>query len=166
MESPNWLSTTLSVLYYIILLPIVKLTQFILLVLLPLWRLIQWILLPVTHLARVLLGVALFPFHAQLLSRFETLYIYLGVAGLVGSITGLILFTCFNFLSTILRIDAATEDKQAQGMTAASYRAARRRKQAIQPAYPLSPTVLKEEVTGPHRNLLAQTIVEEEDSDL
>ncbi|KAF2811486.1 uncharacterized protein BDZ99DRAFT_440359 [Mytilinidion resinicola] len=166
MEMPNWLSTTLSVLYYIILLPVVKLVQLILLVLLPLLSLVQWILLPVTHLARVLLGVALLPFHAQLLSRFETIYIYLGVAGVIGSITGLILFACFNFLSALLRIDAAPEDTQAKGMTAASYRAARRRKQAIQPIYPLSPTVLKEEVTGPHRNLLAQTIVEEEDSDL
>jgi hypothetical protein len=72
MVVPAWLSTTLNVLHYIVY-PLVKLSQWTLLALLPVWRLLQFLLLPVTHLARVLLGLALLPFHAQLLSRFEVL---------------------------------------------------------------------------------------------
>jgi len=60
-----------TALYYILLVPIIKLLQVILFLLTPLWAVIAFVLLPVTHLAQVLLRLAMFPFRLQLRDRLE-----------------------------------------------------------------------------------------------
>ncbi|OCK98042.1 uncharacterized protein K441DRAFT_604801 [Cenococcum geophilum 1.58] len=165
MTAYDYLAATLTVLYYI-LYPIVKLVQWLLIALSPLWYAVQFFLLPLTHLGHVLLGTFLFPFHPQLLSNIETIYIYLGVAGLIGFVAGGFIHLCFGFLSAVLNIDSTAGNTQEKGRTAASYRAARRKKKMQSLDYPLSPPLLKtEETIQPQRGLLSQTIIEEEDSD-
>ncbi|OCK84810.1 hypothetical protein K432DRAFT_288118 [Lepidopterella palustris CBS 459.81] len=159
-----YLSVALTVVYYLVY-PIVRLLQWILIALSPLWYCLQFLLLPLTHLGHVFLDIFLFPFQFQLLKRIETIYIYLGIAGLIGFMTGGILYLCFNFLSSALNIDPAAEEAQAKWRTAASYRAARRRKKMQSLDHLLGPTMIKEEGVQPQKGLLSQTIIEEEDSD-
>jgi hypothetical protein len=98
----------------------------------------------------------------------QTLYVYLGTAGLIGCITGTILFVIFRSLSSTLNIDAPIVPKQREkGRTAAEYRAARRvnKEDSIDHSPSATPVVLKK-VPGPRRRgLLSQAIIEEEDSD-
>jgi len=161
----DYLAAATTVISYI-LYPIVKLVQWLLIALSPLWYCVQFLLLPLTYLGHVFFGIFVFPFQLQLLSKIETIYIYLGVAGLIGFVAGGFVHLCFNFLSSALHIDSTVGDIQEKGRTAASYRAARRKKKMQSLDYPLSPRLLKtEEAAQPQRGLLSQTIIEEEDSD-
>ncbi|OCL05031.1 hypothetical protein AOQ84DRAFT_391129 [Glonium stellatum] len=161
----DYLAATLAVLYYI-LYPFVKLVQWLLIALSPLWYGVRFMLLPLTHLGHVLLATFLFPFQLQLLRNIETIYIYLGIAGLVGFVAGGFIHLCFNFLSSALNINSTAGDTQKNGRTAVSYRAERRKKKMLSLDYSLNPLLPKaEEAIQPQRGVLTQTIIEEEDSD-
>jgi hypothetical protein len=98
----------------------------------------------------------------------QTLYVFLGIAALVGCITGTTLFVIFKFLSSTLSIDASiVPDKPAETRTAAQYRAARRAKkeEAVQLSPTVTPVALKKPAGPRRRGLLSQAIIEEEDSD-
>ncbi|KAF2004434.1 hypothetical protein P154DRAFT_43500 [Amniculicola lignicola CBS 123094] len=146
--------------------PLIKLFLAVTFILSPFWAILSFILLPITSLLHVLFSVVLFPFRQQLLDKIETIYIYLGIAGIIGCATGAILHFCFNILSSSLNIDTAAEAKaREKGRTVAAFREARRKKKAQSlGSSPVStPTMLR----GPRRQrgLLSQTIIEEEDSD-
>lgn len=156
--------------------PIIKLFHLVAILLSPIWTIAQFIFLPFTVLAQTLLSVILFPFRLNLLDRVETIYIYLGIAGLIGFLAGGILYLTFNVLTSTLRIDASSVHSNAvaqarlrrKARTAAEYRADRSRKKEKEneSAAPSSPTTLRGEMAvRRQRGLLAQTIIEEEDSD-
>ncbi|KAH8725981.1 hypothetical protein GQ44DRAFT_739171 [Phaeosphaeriaceae sp. PMI808] len=159
---------------YIIWWPISHLFHAILVLLSPLWTLITFLLLPFIHLAHTLVTIITFPFSAQWLDRIETLYIYLGIAGLIGCITGSLIFILFKFLSSTLNIESGSAimpRPRDQGRTTAQFRASQRTKQEVviqqqqKQELPPSPVVL-DKVPGPRRKgLLSQAIIEEEDSD-
>lgn len=110
------------------------------------------------------------------------MYIYLGIAAIIGLATGSILYLTSNFLVSILNLEQMPEDK---GRTAASVRAAREQKK-LGDAWQSSTgrteqklwrddivmekkyTEWVEKNAGKRREdqgLLGQTILEEEDSD-
>jgi hypothetical protein len=94
-------------------------------------------------------------------------YVYLGTAGLIGCLTGAVLFLIFRLLSSTLNMDSTivpqSEDK---GRTAAAYRAARREKMEMTKQSPSASPIVLKKVAGPRRRgLLSQAIIEEEDSD-
>ena len=119
----------------------------------------------------------------------QTLYIYFGVAVLVGILLGAILHTTFNFIIKTFGIDKASEER---GRTLAAYRAEKAAKQARKARQTLPrvgvdlkplrvDNALKDEyaewlrrekspVISPHlrspgtRGLLSTTILEEDDS--
>lgn len=156
---------------YILSYPFFKLFRLVATILSPLWTATQFLLLPFTVIAQTLLSIVLFPFRLNLLERIETLYIYLGIAALIGFLAGGILYIAFNFLASTLRIDASsvhsdavTQAKMRKARSTAEYRADRSRRKEI--AAPSSPNTLRGEMAvRRQRGLLAQTIIEEEDSD-
>jgi hypothetical protein len=90
------------------------------------------------------------------------LYIYLGTAGLIGCLTGGILFILFKSVSSSLHLDKAVV--RNQGRTTAEYRFARRkRKESLHHLPHPTPVVLNK--FEERRGLLSQAIIEEEDSD-
>ena len=98
----------------------------------------------------------------------QTLYIYLGTAGLIGCITGTILFIIFKLLSSSLNIDATiVPERGAHGPTTAEYRAARRQKRedSVDHSPIATPVVLRKGTLPRRRGLLSQAIIEEEESD-
>ncbi|RDW89384.1 hypothetical protein BP6252_01416 [Coleophoma cylindrospora] len=104
----SWLAVTAAVLYYTFL---------------PLTTLVRWILIclaPLIQLFHYFMAALMFPVH--LLARFETLYIYLGIAAVIGLITGSILYFSSTVLISLFNLESVPEDK---GRTAASVRAAR-----------------------------------------
>ncbi|KAH7074623.1 hypothetical protein BKA63DRAFT_316942 [Paraphoma chrysanthemicola] len=153
---------------YIIWWPISQVVRAVVFILSPVWTLCSFILLPIIHLARVVINIVTFPFSTKWLDRIETLYIFLGTAGLIGCATGAVLFIIFKFVSSSLNIDNATvPQRRPQGRTTAEYRAAWREKkeESINHSPASTPVVLKK-VAGSHRRgLLSQAIIEEEDSD-
>ncbi|KZM19505.1 uncharacterized protein EKO05_0003004 [Ascochyta rabiei] len=135
-------------------------------VLSPIWILARFLLLPFLHLAKRLFHVITLPLQLKWLERIETIYIYLGTAGLIGCMTGAILYLIFSFLSSSLSIDTASQANPPKRRTTADFRAARRHKQepTLDPAPPTQPVLDK--APGPRRRgLLSQTIVDEDDSD-
>jgi hypothetical protein len=92
----------------------------------------------------------------------QTLYIYLGTAGLIGCLMGGILFILFKSVSSSLHLDKPVV--RNQGRTAAEYRSARRKKEESLHHLPVeTPAVLKK--AEGRKGLLSQAIIEEEDSD-
>ncbi|KAG9621073.1 hypothetical protein KCU64_g21489, partial [Aureobasidium melanogenum] len=108
--------------------------------------------------AQLLAYCALVPL--RFLQKFETIYIYLGVASITGISCGLLLHFIYSFLHSNLHL---ASEPAVRGPTSRQYRASRRRKEAM-----LSPTLSMSSVLdtpGAGRyGLLAQTI-HEEDSD-
>ncbi|KAK5169250.1 hypothetical protein LTR04_005993 [Oleoguttula sp. CCFEE 6159] len=163
---------TITLLYYIVW-PIIKLLHLLLVLLTPIYHGLAFLLQPIGYLGSFVGSALGYPF--VLLARFETMYIYVGVAILVGIITGGVLHGLFTFAAGALRIRGA--ETKAKGPTAAQHRAARRRKKLqFQPPNPLmsaysasgllSPSLSKSDREGlSQRGLLAQTIAEEDDSD-
>ncbi|KAF3035643.1 hypothetical protein E8E11_004500 [Didymella keratinophila] len=148
----------------IVLSPILQLVVFLLS---PIWIVGSFLVLPFIHLVRGLYHVVTLPLQVKWLERIETLYIYLGTAGLVGCMTGAVLYFIFKVLSSSLSIDNNTsKEKHRIGRTTAEFRAARREKQDRMLGPSLSIPVVVDKVAGRRgRGLLSQTIVEEEDSD-
>jgi hypothetical protein len=96
----------------------------------------------------------------------QTLYIYLGTAGLIGCLTGGILFIIFKFVSSRLHIDGAiASEPRDQGRTTAEYRSTRRKVEESLDHSPYGSPVVLRKMEG-RRGLLSQAIIEEEDSDV
>ncbi|EDU40041.1 hypothetical protein PtrSN002B_002399 [Pyrenophora tritici-repentis] len=148
--------------------PISKFINACIILLLPFYNLTTFILLPFIHLAHAIIAILSTPFRVKWLEQIETLYVFLGTAGLVGCLTGATVFVIFRFLSSTLHLDAPiVPEEPDMGRTAAEYRAARRvrKEQMIDDSPSTTPIVLKR-VPGPRRRgLLSQAIIEEEDSD-
>ncbi|KAF4303121.1 hypothetical protein GTA08_BOTSDO09251 [Botryosphaeria dothidea] len=155
----------LTALYYTLCLPVYTLFRALALVLSPLYYGLQFVLLPFIYLARFGSRVIVFPF--VLLARLETLYVYLGVAGIIGVCAGGILYFIFSALKSTFNLDSYDE---GYGVTAAEYRAARCKRKAGED-YASAPVLMdtscrfKDFRLLKQRDLLAQTILEEDDSD-
>jgi hypothetical protein len=96
------------------------------------------------------------------------LYIYLGTAALIGSMTGAVIFIIFKFISSSLNIDSAIVPRPHDwARTTAEFRAARRDKKEVSKDFspPSTPVVLKKASGSRRKGLLSQAIIEEEDSD-
>ncbi|OAL02731.1 hypothetical protein IQ06DRAFT_217203 [Phaeosphaeriaceae sp. SRC1lsM3a] len=158
----------LTVCLYAVWWPVDKLLKGIVLVLAPIWTFVSFILLPFIHLAQTITSILTFPFRGAWLERIETLYIYLGTAALIGCVTGVVIFIVFKFISSSLAIDSSlVPQPRERARTTAEFQAARREKKerSLDSSQASTPVVLKK-VPGPrHRGLLAQAIIEEEDSD-
>ncbi|KAJ4302734.1 hypothetical protein N0V90_001624 [Kalmusia sp. IMI 367209] len=152
------LSTVLYCLWW----PVTKILLAIGIILSPFWSVAQFILLPVTYLVQGLLAVILFPFRLHILERIETIYIWLGVASLIGCITGAVLFLLFKFLSSALDIDgAAGANSRPKGKTIKEFRTARRMKKEPPSESSSGPTVI-EAAAARRRGISSQAILEEE----
>ncbi|CZR58916.1 uncharacterized protein PAC_08808 [Phialocephala subalpina] len=107
----TWLSVAGSILYYCSL---------------PITTLFSWLLIPLApllYLCHYIAAGCLLPF--ALLAKFETLYIYLGVAAVIGLVTGSVLHLSSTVLVSLFDLTPTPEEK---GRTAASVRAAREKK--------------------------------------
>ncbi|KAF1947134.1 hypothetical protein EJ02DRAFT_450099 [Clathrospora elynae] len=160
--------TIVFIILHLIWWPISKLITIIIALLSPFYTVLGFILLPFIHLGHTIIRLISLPFSVKWVERVETVYVYLGTAGLIGCITGTIFFIIFKFLSSSLNIDATIESPaREKGRTTAEYRTARREKREgmIDHLPSATPIVLKK-VAGPRRRgLLSQAIIEEEDSD-
>ncbi|KAG9553133.1 hypothetical protein KCU86_g20530, partial [Aureobasidium melanogenum] len=156
-----YVSWSLAALYYLTY-PVYFLLCFIALtlktLLSPITSLLLFLLQPLVLFAQLLAYCALVPL--RFLQKFETIYIYLGVASITGISCGLLLHFIYSFLHSNLHL---ASEPAVRGPTSRQYRASRRRKEAM-----LSPTLSMSSVLdtpGAGRyGLLAQTI-HEEDSD-
>ncbi|CAL3965939.1 hypothetical protein PZA11_002753 [Diplocarpon coronariae] len=130
-------------------------------------------LAPFLHLGNYALSGFLLPL--RLFAKFETLYIFLGAAAIVGLITGSVLHISSSVLVSVFNLTPIPEDT---GRTAASVRAARRKKrqeQALQNSTTKSESAnsrdeasiekYAEWLEKSEQGLLGQTILEEDDSD-
>ncbi|CAO2649635.1 Nn.00g070200.m01.CDS01 [Neocucurbitaria sp. VM-36] len=160
--------TIVFLILHIIWWPISKLINITVILLSPIWNVARFLSLPFIHLGHTIISILSFPFRTKWLERFETLYIYLGTAGLIGCITGTVLFILFKLLSSTLNIDATIVPEQgARGPTAAEYRAARRQKRddSVDRSPIATPVALRKGALPRRRGLLSQAIIEEEESD-
>ena len=96
------------------------------------------------------------------------MYIYLGSAGLIGCMTGAVLYFIFNVLSSTLNINGSLKAKPRKPRTAAEFRIEQHEKREELFSGHSSPArvVSDRTPTSKRRGLLSQTIAEEEDSDL
>ena len=184
----DYRSNALTVLYYIVY-PIV----FILTLLLYILGIIT---APLLYLGHYFLYALWYPVHIlgkfevkvfqkdlsqmPLISRMQTLYIFFGVAVLVGVITGTSLHYVYSFISSLLDLEGQPEEHR--GRTLASYRREKQQK-ADDPlvkvetrggGLPMSDVTPKEEYRdwewskqdrGKRRNGLINTILEEDSTD-
>lgn len=93
---------------------------------------------------------------------------FLGTAGLVGCVTGAVVFLIFKVASSTLKIDVAlVPQTDAMGRTAAEYRVKKRAEKteskARSPGH--TPVILKKVPRSRQRGLLSQAVAEEEESD-
>jgi len=94
----------------------------------------------------------------------QTIYIWLGIAGLIGCIAGAAIFLVFKILTSALHIDGAADHKaRAKGRTIREYRATRREKREISMESSSGPTVVR--LAGPRRHGLSSQAIIEEESD-
>ncbi|KAF2086963.1 hypothetical protein K490DRAFT_43462 [Saccharata proteae CBS 121410] len=163
----DYLAILLTILYYVLFLPIYKIAQWIIVVVSPIWFGLHFLLLPFIHLGHFLWQAALLPLNV--LAKFETLYVFLGVAGIIGVATGGILYFGIWFLNTALNLQAPEEEPARR--TPATYRAERKRKKRAMQGFVKAPAPIsmsssgKETLSSRPRDLLSQTILEEDDSD-
>jgi len=143
-----------------------------------LFRALLVLLAPVLHLGSYVFTGFMLPL--RLLAKFETLYIYLGVAAVIGVITGSLLHILSTVLISMFGVAAVPEDT---GRTAASIRAAREQKK-LEGAWESSistsesarlkndPSIRKQQTEWleselskrrENQHLLGQTIIEEDD---
>ncbi|KAF1983390.1 hypothetical protein K402DRAFT_382837 [Aulographum hederae CBS 113979] len=129
-ETSSPLTTTLTILSYLvygICYPIYILLYYFLVCLKPLLYVLYLIVLPVVYLAGYVADVGRGVW--RVLGRFETLYIYLSTAFLVGLVAGGILYLTSSFLSSILGLDSDSQpDKPTRSI--ADFRANRKTKKA------------------------------------
>ncbi|KAI4131180.1 MAG: hypothetical protein LQ338_001385 [Usnochroma carphineum] len=132
---------------------------------------------PFLHLAHYLLHGCMWPL--RFLAKFETLYIFVGAALLVGVVTGATLHYASAFLIALMNLESQPEE-EPRGRTMASYRAERKDKLQHETRPPPRPPVstspriestfkdkfsnFRERDTYSERSLLTSTILEEDDS--
>ncbi|SMY27186.1 unnamed protein product [Zymoseptoria tritici ST99CH_1A5] len=137
-------------------------------------RPIAFLLQPVFYLGAFLLNCLLLPFRA--IAKFETLYIYLSIAALVGLLIGLLVRTTYARLYKLLNLDSKPpptlrsakqyrEEKHQQKIKSDPVLAARHMGGGSVSSDYLSVSDSSRKGKRP-RSLLAQTILEEGDSDL
>ncbi|TVY55434.1 hypothetical protein LCER1_G002704 [Lachnellula cervina] len=102
---------------------VISIFSYILLPIKLLFRALLILLAPVLHLGSYVFTGFMLPL--RLLAKFETLYIYLGVAAVIGVVTGSLLHIFSTVLISMFDLAAVPEDT---GRTAASIRAAREQK--------------------------------------
>ncbi|MCJ1247203.1 hypothetical protein MMC30_004417 [Trapelia coarctata] len=90
-----------------------------------LWTALVIVTAPIVHVADYLLHAIAWP--VRQLAKLETLYIYFGVAVLVGILLGAIIHHTTRFLINVLGIDKASEER---GRTLAAYKAKKTERQA------------------------------------
>ncbi|EKG16160.1 hypothetical protein MPH_06597 [Macrophomina phaseolina MS6] len=154
----------LTALYYTFFLPVHTLFRGLALVLSPVYYGLQFVLLPFIYLAHIVWRILVLPF--VLLAKLETLYVYLGVAGIIGVFAGGVLYFSFSLLKSTFNLDSYDD---VYGVTAAEYRAARRKRKAEE-SYAEAPILVghgrpKDLRFLKPRDVLVQTILEEDDSD-
>ncbi|EMC97079.1 hypothetical protein BAUCODRAFT_121596 [Baudoinia panamericana UAMH 10762] len=145
-----------------------------------LYQPLRFLLQPFIYFGRLILLCLLVPF--QLLAKLETIYIYLGVAAIVGALVGLALSYTYGSISTALHLDA--KSGPARLRTARQYREANRKRREkaevpLIPPAPSSPVTMSSGQPSPAhlslsdsarktrrgKGLLNQTIIEELDSE-
>jgi hypothetical protein len=177
----------LSTILYCLWLPTSKILSAVSFVLSPFWALAQFTFLPVAYLLQTIYAVVSFPFRLHLLERIEvgwfyysmtwypadrvtgvmlthqqTLYIWVGVAGLIGCIAGTVLFLIFKFLTSAFSIDGTADaPARSDGRTVKEFRATRRVKKEPHTGSPSGRRVDKVAALR-RRGLLSQPILEEE----
>jgi len=117
----KWLFVISSIFYYL---------------LYPVSTLFGWLLIvlsPVLHLGSYIFSGVLFPL--RLVVRLETMYIYLGVAAVIGLVAGSILHLASSLLVSLFKLTPVPEEK---GRSAASVRATREQKK-LEEAWQSSP---------------------------
>ncbi|KAL3425612.1 hypothetical protein PVAG01_02402 [Phlyctema vagabunda] len=148
---------------------------------LPVITVFGWLLIPLApllHLGSYFLATAMLPL--RIAAKFETLYIYLGVAAFVGLFTGSLLHLSSTMLVSVFNLHPTPEEP---GRSAASVRAAREKKKLDEAwlssaSMPVGePTRLNSDTSmqkwlekdaGRRREdtgVLGQTILEEDDDD-
>jgi hypothetical protein len=85
-------------------------------------------------------------FHGPLTGSPQTLYIFFGIAALVGIITGMSLHYISGFIISLLNLDASPEERR--GRTLTSYRAEERERGDMKDPI----TKLGQKREGPHRD--------------
>ncbi|KAF2446441.1 hypothetical protein P171DRAFT_357484 [Karstenula rhodostoma CBS 690.94] len=152
----------LSTILYCLWLPISKILSAVVFILSPFWALAQFIFLPVAYLLKTIYAFVSFPFRLHLLERIETIYIWVGVAGLIGCIAGTVLFLVFRFLASAFHLDGTTDaQSRASGRTVKEFRAMRRVKKEPHTGSP-SGRRLDKVAALRRRGLSSQPILEEE----
>ncbi|KAF2142951.1 uncharacterized protein K452DRAFT_286586 [Aplosporella prunicola CBS 121167] len=154
-----------AVLYYLLVLPVYALLQLLLVAVSPVWHGTRFVLLPFFHLGHFMSQAAMLPFRT--LAKLETLYVYLGVAGIVGIIAGCILYFFSSFIQSALNLESPD---RPVGRTPAEYRAARQKRKSMQdyndPAVSIGNfKPMRQSGVLRQRNLLSQTILEEDTSE-
>ncbi|KAK7539120.1 hypothetical protein IWX49DRAFT_571619 [Phyllosticta citricarpa] len=163
-----YLALAFTASYYLLLLPLFTLARWTFIIVAPLYFALQFVLLPILHLGRFSLHVVLLPL--TLLAKLETIYIYVGVASVIGIMAGCLLHVSTRVLRTMfgLHVDS-TWPKSPPVRSAADYRAERRRRgKRVPAAVPkkFEPLELpREGRTLRQRSLWSQPILEEDDSE-
>lgn len=92
----------------------------------------------------------------------QAVYIWVGVAGLIGCVAGGFLFLAFRFLTSALKIDGVAEiERKENGRTVEEFRAARRGKKEPRVESASGSRVDKVAALR-RRGMLAQPVLEEE----
>ncbi|KAK5722555.1 hypothetical protein LTR15_005786 [Elasticomyces elasticus] len=145
-----YLATTITVLWYICY-PIAFAVYYAAIALVfiakILYRPVGFLLQPLLYLGRFTLACLIAPF--ELLGRFETVYIYLGIAALVGITIGLAQLYLYNLLIRLLRLD--TKPVPQRTRTAREYREAKRKEQEKADAPLISSGLLSMNETSPNQ---------------
>ncbi|KAF4547173.1 Hypothetical protein D9617_54g000070 [Elsinoe fawcettii] len=152
-----YLALVITILYWI-LYPIYWVIYYVLVALLnvvlffvnPVYSVILFLLQPVIFVGVFISQLAYLPI--DLITRLETIYIFLGVGGLVGVTAGLFLHGIFAFLSSTLGLRST---RPIRGPTARQHREARRRKSErsevssrSRPPTPAEPIVQRPDTQG------------------
>ncbi|KAF2272763.1 uncharacterized protein EI97DRAFT_436694 [Westerdykella ornata] len=152
--------SAIATIFYYATFPIVQVLRLVIFILSPFWTLTKFVLLPVTYAAHGIFAILLFPLRLRLLERLETLYIYVGIAGLIGCLVGVILHVIFNALSSTLAFNGAAEGRRTRPSTVAEYRAGRQRATQEEP-YGLSASAIqKRRARHKQSNRILRTIAD------
>ncbi|KAF9733633.1 hypothetical protein PMIN01_07976 [Paraphaeosphaeria minitans] len=137
----------------------------------PFCALAHFILLPVIYLLGSIYAAVSFPFRLHLLERIEsnaialtrqqTMYIWVGVAALIGCIAGTALFLVFKLLTSAFHIDGTATASRTSGRTVKDFRATRRVKKEPHAGSP-SGRRIDRVAALQRRRLSSQPILEEE----
>ncbi|KAK3717733.1 hypothetical protein LTR37_005504 [Vermiconidia calcicola] len=126
-----------------------------------LYRPLEFLLLPLVYFGRSVLQCLAAPFWFA--ARFETLYIYLGIAAITGVVLGLVVSLIYRILRGPLGLDS---EPASSGRTAKQYREEKRKQRAPLMSPGLVPPIyVSSRGNRGGKGLLPHTITEEMDSD-